>query len=397
MAHYWNYLNQANWQINLQKLNNHPDNQIHLALLMRMLRRELSLRFERRSFVYADDDSQKLFDRWNNREVWAFVPTVNSPVYAIEGVGDVSPREVSIIRQAQAFSLAVPSIIKESSIGTLVLMKKLVESTLQEGVDDIERILSRLANANLIKVTNEGLTEIAFPMETPTGLTILLAPEKKFYGGFQMNREQKAWRVSIIDELSGVINETDDKKNALISASTDTIEHRERSFRMDSANNISLKELREWIDNNIKQLEQRKNGMAKYDVALSFAGEDRQVVEEIAARLIVRGYNVFYDKYEQADLWGKDLYQHLASIYSEQATFCIVFISDSYRQKLWTKHELRYAQARAFRESQEYILPVRLDDTQLPALPETIGYLNLKDIGIDGLVDLLSHKLENFI
>src|ERR1035437_6451672 len=49
----------------------------------------------------------------------------------------------------------------------------------------------------------------------------------------------------------------------------------------------------------------------EFDIALSFAGEDREVVDVLAALLKERGVRVFYDKYEQAQLWGTDLYQHL--------------------------------------------------------------------------------------
>ena len=46
----------------------------------------------------------------------------------------------------------------------------------------------------------------------------------------------------------------------------------------------------------------------QYDLCLSFAGEDRDYVEVVAAELLKAGATVFYDLYEQADLWGKDLY-----------------------------------------------------------------------------------------
>lgn len=45
-----------------------------------------------------------------------------------------------------------------------------------------------------------------------------------------------------------------------------------------------------------------------YDVVLSFAGEDREYVEECADILTALGIKVFYDSYEQDVLWGKDLY-----------------------------------------------------------------------------------------
>jgi hypothetical protein len=52
-----------------------------------------------------------------------------------------------------------------------------------------------------------------------------------------------------------------------------------------------------------------------YDVAISFAGEDRTIAEAIAEELKKLSFTVFYDRYEQANLWGKDLYAHLSDVY----------------------------------------------------------------------------------
>lgn len=46
----------------------------------------------------------------------------------------------------------------------------------------------------------------------------------------------------------------------------------------------------------------------RYDVCLSFAGEDRRYVERVAQGLRKAGARVFYDRYEQVEMWGKDLY-----------------------------------------------------------------------------------------
>jgi len=40
----------------------------------------------------------------------------------------------------------------------------------------------------------------------------------------------------------------------------------------------------------------------KYDLAVSFAGEQRRLAEMFARRLDAAGYAVFYDEYQQADL-----------------------------------------------------------------------------------------------
>src|SRR5438876_472911 len=99
-----------------------------------------------------------------------------------------------------------------------------------------------------------------------------------------------------------------------------------------------------------------------YDIAISFSGEDRPVADRLASLLVTRGVNVFYDEYEKADLWGKDLYSHLSGVYRTEAKYCLMLLSEHYAKKQWTNHERRAAQARAFAESTEYILPLRLDD-----------------------------------
>ena len=132
----------------------------------------------------------------------------------------------------------------------------------------------------------------------------------------------------------------------------------------------------------------------QYDVALSFAGEDRPHAEKLAKLLEAGGYSVFYDEFERAELWGKNLYTYFSSIYKDQARYCIMFLSKHYAQKLWTKHELQSAQARAFaEENREYILPIRLDDTEIPGILLTAGYLDLRSMTIEAIYQVLVEKL----
>ena len=130
-----------------------------------------------------------------------------------------------------------------------------------------------------------------------------------------------------------------------------------------------------------------------YDIALSFAGEDRAYADELSQLLKSYGVRVFYDLAEKSSLWGKDLYQHLASVYGEQSKYCVVFVSEKYRDKIWTRHELKQAQARSLSLNREYILPVRLDDTVLPGLSMSVGYLELRSTSIRQIALLLLDKL----
>lgn len=131
----------------------------------------------------------------------------------------------------------------------------------------------------------------------------------------------------------------------------------------------------------------------EFDVALSFAGEDRTYVEEVANVLRQMGFRVFYDKYEAISLWGKDLYAHLREIYFNRARYTVIFISKHYKKKLWSNHERESAQARAFQERKEYILPARFDKTHIPGILPTTGYINLNKISPVNLAEMIKQKI----
>src|SRR5574337_699607 len=130
-----------------------------------------------------------------------------------------------------------------------------------------------------------------------------------------------------------------------------------------------------------------------FDVALSFAGEDRTYVESTANVLRLMGFRVFYDKYEQVSLWGKNLYDHFSRVYGKTSRYTVIFISKHYARKLWTNHERQSAQAKAFSERSEYILPVRFDNTDIPGIHATVGYIDLNGVPPRQLAELIKTKI----
>ena len=131
----------------------------------------------------------------------------------------------------------------------------------------------------------------------------------------------------------------------------------------------------------------------EFDIALSFAGEDREYVDKVASILKTKGVSVFYDKFEEAALWGKNIYEYLCDIYQNKALYTIMFISEHYNKKMWTNHERQSMQSRAFQENQEYILPARFDDTVIPGLLPTIGYISLEDKTPEDFCEIIIKKL----
>jgi hypothetical protein len=130
-----------------------------------------------------------------------------------------------------------------------------------------------------------------------------------------------------------------------------------------------------------------------FDVALSFAGEDRAYVEQVATILRGRSVKVFYDEFVTAELWGTDLYTYLDDVYRRRARFAVVFVSHHYARKAWTNHERQSAQARALTEQHSYLLPVRLDDADLPGLRPTVGYVDARRTTPAALAELVEQKL----
>lgn len=132
---------------------------------------------------------------------------------------------------------------------------------------------------------------------------------------------------------------------------------------------------------------------AQYDVVVSFAGEQREYVEAFVNRLTDRGLDVFYDKLEEATLWGRDLVEHFQRVYRDQGRFCVMFISAEYAEKVWTRHERRSALERALQERHEYILPVKFDQTELDGLSGSIAYVSANEHDPESLASLLLTKL----
>jgi len=182
-----------------------------------------------------------------------------------------------------------------------------------------------------------------------------------------------------ITGLSEFIRESGSKKNAAnrLGMSTSTLKKIEVYF-----NNLP----------EIQGIPEEK----KYDVALSFAGEDREYVEKVANLLKKQNISVFYDTFETSELWGKNLVDHLTEIYQEGSNFVVMFISESYKNKMWTNVERKAAFSKSITINRDYILPARFDDTEIPGLLPTVGYINLNDTDPDQLVSLIIEKLTKF-
>ena len=131
----------------------------------------------------------------------------------------------------------------------------------------------------------------------------------------------------------------------------------------------------------------------QYEIALSFAGEQRAYVENVARALQSRGISIFYDEFELVSLWGKDLVEEFQDVYENSADLVVMFISEHYVEKDWPIHERRSILSRAVQERTGYVLPVRFDDTPVPGLPSSISYVPAEKHTPPELAAIIAEKI----
>jgi hypothetical protein len=76
-----------------------------------------------------------------------------------------------------------------------------------------------------------------------------------------------------------------------------------------------------------------------YDVALSFAGEDREYAEHLRDALEDFNHAVFYDLAEQHRILGEDVEAYLGPIYASGCRYVAVALGEMYGVKRWTLFE----------------------------------------------------------
>jgi hypothetical protein len=131
----------------------------------------------------------------------------------------------------------------------------------------------------------------------------------------------------------------------------------------------------------------------EFDVAPSFADEDRARVLEIVQRLKDLGVKVYYDEDQLVERWGLDLVEHTSDTFSRRVRYVIPFVSRHYVDERWARLQRRAAQARALEQQAEFLLPIRIDDTEVPGLASTIGYLDLRVHDTEVIAQAVKQKL----
>lgn len=129
-----------------------------------------------------------------------------------------------------------------------------------------------------------------------------------------------------------------------------------------------------------------------YDLAISYAGEDRDRIEGIVEQLQRKKLRLFYDINRRNDLWGRNLRSELELIYGSQARFVLAFVSRYYLEKPWTLYELDVCRRRLVHDNAHLLLVV--DDTAtLPEDLSEVAYMDASRVSLREIVESIVSKL----
>jgi len=132
----------------------------------------------------------------------------------------------------------------------------------------------------------------------------------------------------------------------------------------------------------------------EFDVAISFAGANRDVASEVSEAIKGAGYRVFYDRDYQHVLLGEDLTQYLQETYSRKSRFAVVIVSRAFRESKWAGNwEWKAVLARMQDQRGPYLLPYVIEDVEIPGLNKTLGYVSQRDYSPAEFAALVIRKL----
>lgn len=125
------------------------------------------------------------------------------------------------------------------------------------------------------------------------------------------------------------------------------------------------------------QVVHQEVSVGTYDLAFSFAGEDRPYVERTRTACVDLGLSVMYDRDLTVAWWGENFIAAQRRIYGQRTRFFVPFISKHYFRKPIPADEFAAAMWKDVRLGGGYILPVLIGGVNPPAdlLHPHVGYL----------------------
>jgi hypothetical protein len=113
----------------------------------------------------------------------------------------------------------------------------------------------------------------------------------------------------------------------------------------------------------------------EWDVALSFAGENRELAAHIAHELEFLDVHVFFDKFYEGNYLGQAWGSKFKSIFGEQSDLVVCILDENHLRKIWPTFERDCFTPRV---AGGEVIPIFLDDTMFPGIPSDTVRIDFK-------------------
>ncbi|MCR6483999.1 toll/interleukin-1 receptor domain-containing protein [Amycolatopsis sp. OK19-0408] len=132
-----------------------------------------------------------------------------------------------------------------------------------------------------------------------------------------------------------------------------------------------------------------------YDIAVSFAGEQREYVVQFVEACKARGISVFYDRDLTNDWWGKNFIREQRKVYGKNTRYFLPFISTEYLAKPVPRDEFSAAMITAVNRGDGYVLPVLWGHVEVPTdlLHPHIHHLRADDYTPEQLAEAVARRI----
>lgn len=123
-----------------------------------------------------------------------------------------------------------------------------------------------------------------------------------------------------------------------------------------------------------------------HDYFLSHAGRDKDLVKEVAKRVMLAGRDVFLDEWSIE--FGESIPGAIEKALRDSEAF-VLFWSEHALSSSWTVKEYRSAVSRFLDDDDRVLLVVRLDDTDVPELIRDMKWIDARNGDVDGVANAL--------
>ena len=131
----------------------------------------------------------------------------------------------------------------------------------------------------------------------------------------------------------------------------------------------------------------------RFDVALSFAGAQRDFAKRLRNELRRLQLKVFFDEDFEHEMLGTDGQDYLRRVYGRESRLCVVLVSPDYDKRAWTRLERETIQGRELRGDTGALIPVLVDAYHPEWLPVGRIYYDASRRSLAQLARVLERRL----